>query len=41
MAPETQDKVQLRRADFKQQMGVPRKASDEAGVVFTYIKNDG
>ena len=41
MATKAQYQVQLRRADFQQQVGVAGKAGDQAAVRFTDIQHDG
>ena len=35
MATKAQNKIQLRRADFQQQVGVAGEAGDQPGVVLT------
>ncbi|MNF13404.1 hypothetical protein D3C80_2152410 [compost metagenome] len=41
MATEAQYQVQLRSADFQQEMGVARQAGDQAGVAGAYVQHDG
>ncbi|MNY57435.1 hypothetical protein D3C86_1936410 [compost metagenome] len=41
VATETQHQVQLGGADFQEQVGVAREASDQAGVVLADVQDDG